>query len=707
MYQLLNSCTYVEALYFNTFLLSCADGEISGFIVSNTEGAYSCELCSFTCDDEATLNDHIDLHSTTKTLACSYCQYRTISELHFNRHISDHQLENETLAVTHQSDFDDDWQMIYTGPNELDNLQDNSALDIVTKDIENLKRKSLESDFLIPDSSPKQMKITKYFTDVSDVPTSPEIKPWRSWRKWRCPYCKYKHAMKLHVVKHIKAHKPEDILIVKQKMKRPLRVNSISSHQMGEEQVLNGAVSFSDADHFDDDKHNERVLLRKCAASPSLSHHKGYQENTYSDESPASTIQQEKVSRASSRHSLLKYKADDTSSFLNNNESLLYLELFGPDLVTEFDFEGFNSSECLSPVCSNVEKIKLANIHLWSDVLSCPFCKFTSVDRLKMSTHGKVKHPTCTVIICDQCMFISDSKSNMSLHKSMHHPILETIACDNCYFKSMYQKSFDKHLERCNKIASEEGYCREGRHVCPLCAFRCNNLDIYKEHLLNHVRHETLTCPQCSFKTIRKDMYSFHLQTEHQLERLRHQCDLCEFGTINENILRQHLAQHARNKRGIRKRRRYTSRKDVQYQAGFIHELFIKEEQYEPETTKELTKPGRFDISFPYSSYETVNSDETNTCVSPSSNDVRKLKNKSKTMKTAKITRTSPVISNSGCITWPCIICLRSFAQEDLLLKHFLVHASDGKMLCPTCDFSTNFFPQLQDHFDEFHDVIL
>ena len=67
---------------------------------------------------------------------------------------------------------------------------------------------------------------------------------------------------------------------------------------------------------------------------------------------------------------------------------------------------------------------------------------------------------------------------------------------------------------------------RQGRHMCPFCEYIGLDLQLYQQHLLRHISHETLTCPHCGFATGRKDAYAFHMDYEHGVLMLQNRTEV-------------------------------------------------------------------------------------------------------------------------------------------------------------------------------------
>lgn len=570
--------------------------------------------------------------------------------------MADHLLQNEAPTLSTPDKYDDDWQMFYTGPdtveciepsNEETNTSDQNV-DAECEELNNTKNNSF-----------RQTKIANFFKNGKGIV--------KVGSKWQCKYCKYKNDLKRRVVEHVKVH-------VKTKNSRlPLDGNGACSLTVNPPALDDAQLSKSKLNEGEKSRQptsDEDVLL-KCPFCPTVSlsrsGHESHIIECHINEESEATVP---ACRVSSRPSTSQYKYSQRRvEEISKEVQPVNISAISPD--HENDFEGFTSREnsldnfeeetCSVQVGKSAQTSIAETQRSNKQMLSCPLCKFTSSDKLKLAIHADVDHPKGSIEICRQCLYVTSSLTEMNAHKKSHGSSKMVVySCSYCYYKSLQRQAFKKHKSLCLKIIAEKGYDRDGHHQCPLCSYRSNCKESYKGHLLNHVRYETLTCPRCPFQTARKDMYTFHLQTEHQLERVKMSCDKCDFATINENAFEQHMKSHAS--------------KISQSRTCFMNNA----QQIKVESgLREANSANNSDDSPGLSrSIENCN----------------------------KVTAKS-VISVDRRL--PCILCSKRLFGEEQLLQHLSVHASDGKMMCPTCNYTSDFFPDYHKHMFHDHGVVL
>ncbi|KAF2364004.1 Zinc finger C2H2-type [Trinorchestia longiramus] len=388
-----------------------------------------------------------------------------------------------------------------------------------------------------------------------------------------------------------------------------------------------------------------------------------------------------------------------------------------------------------SEKAGNVPVLPVANCPKWPELseeelaaitLVCPICPFKSFMVHRFEAHFSKLHKNAVVYTCKRCSFVSLSHKEYLEHKKPHDisgisPI--TLCCPNCFSKTNYYHSFVRHAKYCLAITEEEGFHSNGNHICVFCKYRTCDLEMYKKHLLNHIKNEKLTCPKCPFETCRRDMYRLHLSLEHNLVARKLRCTQCSYTTTQQSQLNKHMYYKHNEDRKVRRPPIIKTYLPVD-SAG-------KENEGSP-AVAECPDDGDFDEFVDFSRVtddfvgagssvseedEYLNSDEESllsetkahletSCISRSSiASKKKSPTKSRSEQIRKqVKNTASVPKQSENI---CLFCSQEFNSPMSLGRHVKIHACEGTFTCPMCNFCSDKFKHLRSHFMDDHPEVL
>ena len=124
-------------------------------------------------------------------------------------------------------------------------------------------------------------------------------------------------------------------------------------------------------------------------------------------------------------------------------------------------------------------------------------------------------------LMCDSCGKTFVNKSHLNDHKKYHEE--EQCKCTECATKFKNQTLLKKHKMRCLLIS------------CKVCDAKLQRRTLGRHMISKHGTGEELKCNQCVFITQRKDEMARHKTKVHGNEKIKYECDQCNFTSL-ENM---------------------------------------------------------------------------------------------------------------------------------------------------------------------------
>lgn len=164
-----------------------------------------------------------------------------------------------------------------------------------------------------------------------------------------------------------------------------------------------------------------------------------------------------------------------------------------------------------------------------------------------------VLDPNQLVHRCHRCPFKTGTDEDFKRHLENHSLVQipnRSKKCVLCKFMSEDLGILKEHMEEIHKIKVNDSifYAKQNKIEAHLKVFKCefcyyktfHEIDFCK-HMSNHTGYSLYQCPDCPFKT--RSIDNFNLHKQNHLSAKKRMCMFCEFYTIDEEILKQHIAE--------------------------------------------------------------------------------------------------------------------------------------------------------------------
>ncbi|XP_065086515.1 zinc finger and SCAN domain-containing protein 2 [Ochlerotatus camptorhynchus] len=136
---------------------------------------------------------------------------------------------------------------------------------------------------------------------------------------------------------------------------------------------------------------------------------------------------------------------------------------------------------------------------------------------------------------CDICGHMFSTSKILSKHiKTVHHKIKPFI-CSVCGYKSARKVTLTIHMRQHSGQKPLE--CKE-------CSFRTADPSALKYHEKRHTKDKWYECKFCGLLTIQASGLKTHIRLNHPKEYESIKCDLCNFTSINPELLVRHKSDH-------------------------------------------------------------------------------------------------------------------------------------------------------------------
>ncbi|XP_015439572.1 PREDICTED: protein hunchback isoform X2 [Dufourea novaeangliae] len=194
-----------------------------------------------------------------------------------------------------------------------------------------------------------------------------------------------------------------------------------------------------------------------------------------------------------------------------------------------------HQSEQTMDVVSSTVKPSNEDVELGQDILQCPICAFSTVNRLHFTEHLATH---CTTK-CEMPEFVKSVLGQLTASGS--------IQDDNRSSPTQGERSEHESEEadepglRVPRVNSQ-GKVKTFR--CKQCNFVAITKLEFWEHSRGHIRAEKLlTCPKCPFVTEYKHHLEYHLRNHFGSKPFK--CDKCAYSCVNKSMLNSHLKSHS------------------------------------------------------------------------------------------------------------------------------------------------------------------
>lgn len=136
---------------------------------------------------------------------------------------------------------------------------------------------------------------------------------------------------------------------------------------------------------------------------------------------------------------------------------------------------------------------------------------------------------------CDICGHMFSTSKILSKHiKTVHHKIKPFI-CSVCGYKSARKVTLTIHMRQHSGQKPLE--CKE-------CPFRTADPSALKYHEKRHSKDKWYECKFCGLLTIQASALKTHIRLNHPKEYESIKCDLCNFTSVNPEMLARHKSDH-------------------------------------------------------------------------------------------------------------------------------------------------------------------
>ncbi|XP_055536286.1 zinc finger protein 155 [Wyeomyia smithii] len=136
---------------------------------------------------------------------------------------------------------------------------------------------------------------------------------------------------------------------------------------------------------------------------------------------------------------------------------------------------------------------------------------------------------------CDICGHMFSTSKVLSKHiKTVHHKIKPFI-CSVCGYKSARKVTLTIHMRQHSGQKPLE--CKE-------CPFRTADPSALKYHEKRHTKDKWYECKFCGLLTIQASALKTHIRLNHPKEYESIKCDLCNFSSVNAELLARHKSDH-------------------------------------------------------------------------------------------------------------------------------------------------------------------
>ncbi|XP_076634817.1 hunchback [Colletes latitarsis] len=214
-------------------------------------------------------------------------------------------------------------------------------------------------------------------------------------------------------------------------------------------------------------------------------------------------------------------------------------------------------------VVSSTVKPSNEDTELSQDLLQCPICTFSSMNRLTFTEHlathcaTKCETPDFTKTILDQLTasgsIQDESRSSPTQGERSEHESEEadepglrvprvnsqgrvkTFRCKQCNFVAITKLEFWEH---------SRGHIKaEKLLTCPKCPFVTEYKHHLEYHLRNHFGSKPFKCDKCSYSCVNKSMLNSHLKSHSNVYQYR--CANCSYATKYCHSLKLHLRKYS------------------------------------------------------------------------------------------------------------------------------------------------------------------
>lgn len=136
---------------------------------------------------------------------------------------------------------------------------------------------------------------------------------------------------------------------------------------------------------------------------------------------------------------------------------------------------------------------------------------------------------------CDICGHMYSNSKILSKHiKTVHHKVKPFI-CNVCGYKSARKVTLTIHMRQHSGQKPLE--CKE-------CEFRTADPSALKYHEKRHSKDKWYECKFCGLLTIQASALKTHIRLYHPKEYETIKCDLCNFTSVNPELLARHKCDH-------------------------------------------------------------------------------------------------------------------------------------------------------------------
>nr|CAI5830841.1 unnamed protein product [Callosobruchus analis] len=497
-----------------------------------------CIHCNATFTNRIALHDHIIREHpdyigsvTSKILECTHCTFKTTSNSHFARHMSNHSeaadSDNVHCNATYKSKKNLDDHIIRKHPDFIESIS--SKIHECTHCTYKTTVKGHLTEHMVQHTETADMCLhceatfkRKTGLDNHVIRKHPHFIASVSSKMHECTYCTYKTTMKSNFAKHLLKHS--------HKLSKCIHCNAIYKHKIGlDDHILrqHPELIASVSSKMHECTHCAfKTVLKANLALHMLEHH-------------------ETADRCVHCNATFKSK-----TALNDHTLKKHPESIG-------SVSSKNIYECTQCSFKTVKRSDLARHMLKHPETAnqCIRCNTEYKHKIGLDEHILRQHPELIASVsnkmheCTHCAFKTVFKDNLTVHMVEHHETADICVQCNATFKSrqgLNDHTLKKHPESIGSISSKI-------YECPQCTFKTVMKSYLTRHMLKHPetadRCKFSACVHCNATFKSKPSLVDHTLRKHpdsvESNSIRiYECTHCAYKTCLKRSFTKHILKH-------------------------------------------------------------------------------------------------------------------------------------------------------------------
>ena len=306
---------------------------------------------------------------------------------------------------------------------------------------------------------------------------------------------------------------------------------------------------------------------------------------------------------------------------------------------------------------------------------SCKNCDFKTVIKAYMTKHEKISHiGNGSILKCEKCDYETNKKQPLQNHMKIVHDKNVRYACSNCDRKSFYKQHVQDHIRNNHKNSAAKvleigcDTCNTGENHA-IC-FVQSRIKANKQIKSTEENTTKYSCKYCDFKTVIKAHMTKHEKISHISNGSILKCGKCDYETNAKRSLQNHI--------------KIVHDKNVRYSCSNCdRKSFYKNHIQDHIRSKHKNSAAK------------VLGIGCDTCITAENHAIcfveSRIKANKQTKSTNKQTKSAPPLI--------CDICPFIPMDHRELVEHMKkVHPTEGLFSCDSCNYKSNYMPNLKGH---------